>query len=122
PFHKPGTREPALFPFERLDGRPLIYTSMGTIQNQLMPIFRTIAAACAGLDAQLVMALGVKDAPLLEGLKGDPIIVAYAPQLELLRRASLVITHAGLNTVLESLAHGVPMVAIPIANDQPGVA
>jgi UDP:flavonoid glycosyltransferase YjiC (YdhE family) len=33
-----------------------------------------------------------------------------------------VITHAGLNTALESLAHGVPMVAIPIANDQPGVA
>jgi len=33
-----------------------------------------------------------------------------------------VITHAGLNTALESLARGLPMVAIPIANDQPGVA
>ena len=36
--------------------------------------------------------------------------------------AALTITHAGLNTVLESLRCGVPMVAIPIANDQPGVA
>jgi zeaxanthin glucosyltransferase len=40
----------------------------------------------------------------------------------LLKRASLCITHAGLNTTLESLAQGVPMVAIPIGYDQPGVA
>jgi UDP:flavonoid glycosyltransferase YjiC (YdhE family) len=39
----------------------------------------------------------------------------------LLKRATLCITHAGLNTTLESLAHGVPMVAIPIGYDQPGV-
>jgi MGT family glycosyltransferase len=40
----------------------------------------------------------------------------------LLQRAALSITHAGLNTALESLSYGVPMVAIPITNDQPGVA
>ena len=45
-----------------------------------------------------------------------------APQLELLKRTSVCITHAGLNTVLESLAQGVPQVAIPVAYDQPGVA
>ena len=49
-------------------------------------------------------------------------MVKYAPQLDLLQRASLVITHAGLNTALESLSYGVPMVAIPITDDQPGVA
>jgi zeaxanthin glucosyltransferase len=48
--------------------------------------------------------------------------VNHAPQLELLKRSALYITHAGLNTVLESLTQGVPMVAIPITNDQPGVA
>jgi MGT family glycosyltransferase len=45
-----------------------------------------------------------------------------APQLALLEKAAIVITHAGLNTALESLARGLPMVAIPITNDQPGVA
>jgi UDP-N-acetylglucosamine:LPS N-acetylglucosamine transferase len=44
------------------------------------------------------------------------------PQLELLKQTSVCITHAGLNTVLESLAQGVPQVAIPVTYDQPGVA
>jgi MGT family glycosyltransferase len=71
---------------------------------------------------QLVIALGGGCAPDdLPFLPGDPLMLGFAPQLELLRRASLTITHAGMNTVLESLAEGVPMVAIPIANDQPGM-
>ena len=45
-----------------------------------------------------------------------------APRLELLKRATLCVTHAGLNTTLEALAQGVRLVAIPITNDQPGVA
>jgi len=48
--------------------------------------------------------------------------VRFAPQLEILKRAAVVITHAGLNTVLESLNEGVPLVALPLGNDQPGVA
>ncbi|WP_339379618.1 glycosyltransferase [Okeania hirsuta] len=43
-------------------------------------------------------------------------------QLELLQKATLTITHAGMNTTLECLNNAVPMVAIPIAFDQPGVA
>ena len=52
----------------------------------------------------------------------DAIILRRVPQLDLLRQASVCITHAGLNTVLECLAQGVPQVAIPVAADQPGVA
>ena len=55
-------------------------------------------------------------------LEGDPLVVKYAPQLDILKRAAAVITHAGLNTVLESLAEAVPLVCIPLGNDQPGVA
>ena len=119
----PRQRPVVEFPWERLDGRPLIYASLGTMQNGSESIFRTIASACAGLDAQLVISLGGGLDPVrLGSLAGDPIVVRYAPQLEIVKRAAVVITHAGLNTVLESLAEGVPLVALPLGNDQPGVA
>jgi UDP:flavonoid glycosyltransferase YjiC (YdhE family) len=50
------------------------------------------------------------------------IVVPFAPQLDLLDRAAAVITHAGLNTTLEALARGLPMVCLPVTNDQPGIA
>lgn len=106
-----------------MTGQPLIYASLGTVQNQLLGIFQTIAEACQDLDAQLVIALGGgSTSESLPALPGSPLVVEYAPQLELLQRTTLTITHAGMNTTLESLSNGVPMVAIPIANDQPGVA
>lgn len=45
-----------------------------------------------------------------------------APQLEVLERSTACIMHAGLNSTPESLTLGVPLVAIPITNDQPAVA
>jgi zeaxanthin glucosyltransferase len=123
PYALPISREPASFPFDKLTGQPLIYASMGTLQNRLSGVFKDIAQACVGLDAQLVIALGGGSNPAsLPDLPGSPLVVGYAPQLELLQKATLTITHAGMNTALESLSNGVPMVAIPIANDQPGVA
>ncbi len=123
PYNNTASREPAPFPFEKLTGQPLIYASMGTLQNRLNGVFKNIAEACAGLDAQLVIALGGGSSPeSLPELPGSPLVVGYAPQLELLQKATLTITHAGMNTTLESLSNGVPMVAIPVANDQPGVA
>jgi MGT family glycosyltransferase len=123
PFVDAQLRTAIGFPWQRLDGRPLIYASLGTLQNGSEEIFRTIAAACAGLDAQLVISLGGGLNPERLGqLPGDPIVVRYVPQLEIMKRAAAVITHAGLNTVLESLAEGVPLVCMPLGNDQPGVA
>ena len=125
PWHDGGSADEIAFPWDKLDGRPLIYASMGTLQNRLEFIFQTIAAACVGLDMQLVISLGSRDQDadaLAAKFPGSPIVVPFAPQLALLKKASLIITHAGLNTALESLSHGLPMVAIPITNDQPGVA
>jgi zeaxanthin glucosyltransferase len=123
PYHDFTARPPVDFPFEKLSGKPLIYASMGTLQNRLQYAFQYIAEACADLDAQLVISLGgSSEAESLPNLPGNPLVVKFAPQLELLQKATLVITHAGLNTTLESLANGVPMVAIPVTNDQPGVA
>jgi UDP:flavonoid glycosyltransferase YjiC (YdhE family) len=49
-------------------------------------------------------------------------IVERAPQLEILRRASLMITHGGLGSVKECAALGVPMLVFPLKDDQPGNA
>lgn len=123
PFLNPASRQQSQFPFDQLTGQPLIYASLGTVQNRLLDAFEIIADSCQGAKAQLVIALGGGCPPeSLPRLPGSPLVVGYAPQLELLQRAALTITHAGMNTTLESLSHGVPMVAIPIANDQPGVA
>jgi zeaxanthin glucosyltransferase len=123
PFVDKQQRPPIDFPWHRLDGRPLIYASLGTLQNGSEQSFKIIAEACSTLNVQLVLSLGGGlDPARLDNLPGNPIVVRYAPQLDLLKRASAVITHAGLNTVLESLTEGVPLIAIPQGNDQPGVA
>jgi hypothetical protein len=113
-------RNHAGVPVEKLDGPPYDLRLDG--HNRLWEIFKTLAKACAGLDAQLVLSLGSRDQAPDAALAGAPVVVPFAPQIELLKRATLAITHAGLNTALESLRQGVPMVAIPITNDQLGVA
>ena len=124
PFHDGEGREKVDFPWERLTGEPLIYASMGTIMNGRVEAFRTIVAAMAKhKDLQLVLSVGDRVEPDQVGpAPNSAIIVKRAPQLELLKRTSVCVTHAGLNTVLESLAQGVPQVAIPVTFDQPGVA
>jgi MGT family glycosyltransferase len=123
PWTDAAGRSPVDFPWSRLHpGRPLVYASMGTLQNGVLRTFRIIAEACAGLDVQLVISLGGgQDPALLSHLPGDPVVVGYAPQLDLIQRSALTISHGGLNTVLESLAQGVPMVVLPVTYDQPGV-
>jgi zeaxanthin glucosyltransferase len=111
------------FPWERLDGRPLVYASLGTLQNNREDLFRCIAEACRGLDVQVVLNhVGGLSPQEAANLPQDCVVVSYAPQVELLAHAKLTITHAGLNTVLDSLIHGVPMVAIPITYEQPAIS
>jgi MGT family glycosyltransferase len=122
PMHARSLRPDADFPWERLTGEPLIYASMGTLQNGSERIFQTIVAAAEAPGRQLVLSIGRNlDPASIGSVAASTIVVRHAPQLPLLERASLCITHAGLNTTLESLSAGVPLVAIPIANDQHGV-
>jgi MGT family glycosyltransferase len=97
---------------------------MGTVQNGNPDVFSIIAAATSkhkGL--QLVLSIGNLLRPEQIGpVPKNAIVVNNAPQLELLKKASVCITHAGFNTVLEALTQGVPQIAIPVTNDQPGVA
>ncbi|HEX8801030.1 MAG TPA: nucleotide disphospho-sugar-binding domain-containing protein [Terriglobales bacterium] len=124
PFHDGLGRIESDFPWNRLSGEPLIYASMGTLQNGLESVFTSIAEAVGTRPGmQLVLSIGPSlDPEKISSLPANSIVVKNAPQIELLKRSALCITHAGLNTALESLTQGVPMVAIPVSIDQPGVA
>ncbi len=123
PFVDAGARSSIEFPWHQLNGRPLVYASLGTTRKADPEIYDRIASACAGLDLQLVITLGGRrNLESFANLVGNPLVVENAPQLDLLERADLVITHAGPNTVLETLLSGKPMLALPVALDQPAVA
>lgn len=123
PWHDPKSRPPIPFPWERITGEPLIYASMGTLMNGSRAVFQALVAATEAPGRQLVVSIGDHLSPSdLGPLSESTIVVNRAPQIDLLRHASLCVTHAGLNTVLESLSNGVPMVCVPVALDQPGVA
>lgn len=109
------------FPFAQLTEQSLVYASLGSVQNTKKDVFHNIAAACAGLDVQLVITHGGgMSQEAVKQLPGNPLVVEYAPQREVIAKASLTITHGGLNTVMDSLSYGVPVVAIPITFEQPG--
>jgi len=97
---------------------------MGTLLNRSPQVFNVILESAAKLpEVQVVLSVG-EDIGIdnLPPIPSNAIVVERAPQLELLKHTQLCLTHAGLNTALEALAQGVPMVAIPVGFDQPGVA
>lgn len=122
PWHILKRDDSVAFPWEWLDERPLIYASLGTLQNRLRHIYAAIARAVDGLPVQLVLSLGDPAAMHTMPPQENVLAVPFVPQMRLLERAVLAITHAGLNTALECLSSGTPMICLPITNDQPGVA
>ena len=124
PFHDGKGRLDFPFPWDRLTGEPIVYASMGTVQVGNQDVFNAIAAAVSKHKSlQLVLAIGnVLHPEQIGRVPNNAIVVNNAPQLELLKKASVCITHAGFNTALEALTQGVPQIALPVTNDQPGVA
>lgn len=129
PFKNPSDTEPVSFvdedfSFEKLNGKPLIYTNLGTIQNRNQKVFHYIAQAFSELEieAQLLISLGNPNADSSQvNFPGSPLVFSFPPHQQIINRSHLVITHAG-STALSCLSVGVPMVAIPITTDQPGMA
>lgn len=102
--------------------RPFIFMSLGTLQGHRYRLFRAAAAACRELDVQLLVAhCGGLSKHQAESL-GATWVTDFAPQRAVLERADLCITHGGLNTVMDALEFGTPLLALPIAFDQPGVS
>lgn len=100
------------------DEGPLVLVSFSTTyQHQEEPLQR-VADALGELPLHGVMTLGDVLAPEALSMPANVTARAFAPHADLLPRASLVITHAGLGTVMAALGHGVPLVCLPMGRDQ----
>ena len=104
-------------------GGPLVYISLGTELNKSERFFRRCVEAFGGTGVRVVMAIGNSVRPENLGpLPPTTMVRSRVPQLEVLSQASLFITHGGMNSVNEALFYGVPMLVVPVGNDQPTVA
>lgn len=111
------------FLLRELDGRRVVYISMGTINNNCIDFYGKCLEAFGDTELKVVMAVGKKvDIASLGPVAGNIIVRNHVPQLEVLKKTDVFISHGGLNSVSEALYYGVPVIAIPQANDQPAVA
>lgn len=109
------------FPWSRLDPRlPLVYVSFGSQVSPPAEVLASLARAFGPGEAQVAVSLNDwADDPLAASFPDHVIAVRYAPQLRLIERASVIVTHGGLTGVTEALQRGKPMLVIPIAAEQP---
>ncbi len=106
-------------------GKPFVFASLGTMQGGRLALFKRIARACRALDAQLLVAhcggLDTDQERILEAA-GATWVCGFADQQAVLDRADAVVSHAGSNTIMDAIAARTPILALPIAFDQPGTA
>jgi UDP:flavonoid glycosyltransferase YjiC (YdhE family) len=102
------------------DYSKIVYCSLGTVNNHLdvnmakrffeqqITIFQKLP------DVALVLSVGQTLKTQLGSLPPNVIVFETIPQLHLLQHSDLFITHGGLNSTLESILKGVPMLVYPI--------
>jgi MGT family glycosyltransferase len=111
------------FPFDQLTGQALIYISLGTVINQNQEFYQRCFQAFGDSGCQVVMSVGKKmDIASLGELPENFIVRNFVPQLEILQRAALFITHSGMNSVHEGLYYNVPLLLVPQQVEQRYVA
>ena len=98
--------------------QPLIFIAMGTMYNEELPLYKACFEAFAGSPFQVVMAIGHRIDPSVLGPAPENFAAhPYVPQLDVLSRAELFITHGGINSAHEAMMAGVPMLVLPAAAD-----
>ena len=101
----------------------LIYISMGTVNNDMMPFYKTCISAFGETDYQVIMSVGNMVA--LEDFGELPeniLIYPYVDQIAVLKKADVFVSHCGMNSVSEGLYFEVPLVMLPQTTEQKGVA
>ena len=101
----------------------LIYISMGTVNNDMMPFYKTCISALANTDYQVIMSVGnlvsIED---FGKLPENVSIFSHVDQIAVLEKADVFVSHCGMNSVSESLYFEVPLVMLPQTSEQKGVA
>ena len=108
------------FPFDQLGSdRPLLYISLGSIFTNQPEFYKQCFAAFADQPWQVILSIGKHiDLTTLGPVPENFLLSPYVPQLDILPRTRLFVTHAGTNSVMESMYFGVPMVLIPQQPEQ----
>ncbi|MBS5957033.1 MAG: hypothetical protein KIC73_09040 [Clostridiales bacterium] len=120
-FVSPMLREEDMgdFPIEQLQDKKVIYISLGTINNQISEFYEMCMEAFKDFDGVVVLSVGKKcQISDFTHIPANFIVRPYVPQLEVLKHASLFLTHSGLNSVKEAILSVVPMLLFPMVNDQ----
>ena len=99
---------------------PTVYVTLGTLENRSPGIFPAIIAGLRDEPLNIIVTVGRDQDPADFGPQSSNVhIERYIPQSLLLPHCDLVVSHAGFNSVLGALAHGLPQVVIPLSADQP---
>ena len=101
--------------------RPLVYFTLGTIFNlESGDLFERTLAGLRELPVDVIVTVGRELNPEVLGPQPSNVHVRkYIPQSLLLPHCNLCVPHGGSGSVVGALAHGVPMVLLPIGADQP---
>ena len=107
------------FTLDRLANRPLLYISLGTVFNTDPKFYAACFEAFANSDWQVMLSIGTNIEPSSIGQTPNNFVVSpYLPQLEILQNADMFITHGGMNSTMEAIYYGVPMVVVPQQPEQ----
>ena len=97
---------------------PVVYVSFGSFLSIRADVQARVAAALRRMHVRVALAIGSADRAVLGDLPSHWLVREYLPQVQLLRRAALAVTHGGNNSVTEALTCGVPMLVLPFSTDQ----
>ena len=100
------------------NGKPLLYSSLGTAFNNWPEYYPILFDAVRDLDINVFAALGSLDPASLKDIPANVEVGQMVPQLDILSQASVFITHAGMGGTGEAIYYGVPMIAIPQMEEQ----
>jgi MGT family glycosyltransferase len=104
----------------RIADSPLLFISLGTTPlNDQPDFFRMCLEAFAGTEWQVAMAIGDRlDVAELGEVPQNVEVRPFLPQLDVLRHAQVFLSHTGMNSTMEALYLGVPIVAFPLQPEQ----